>query len=251
MKYTSLLLGFSLFFLFACGNTEPQEEPQDTITPNTEATPEHNTLTEAEKGEGWQLLFDGTSAKGWHNYGQDTLSGWEVKDGELIALGLGGDLGGDIVSDEEFEDFEFALEWKISPEGNSGIFFSVVEEGYDQIYHTGPEYQLLDDVGFPPPLEDWQLTGANYAMHTAPEKTLKPVGEYNSSRIVKKGPQVEHWLNGEKIVAYELWTEEWEEMVRNSKWKDYPGYGKANSGKLGLQDHGNKIWFRNIKVRRL
>lgn len=228
--------------------------PRETKSPNsaTEADPpSKNLLSQEEIAGGWQLLFDGTTTNGWHSYGKDTLTGWAVENGELIALSLGGDLGGDIVTDEEFENFELSVEWKISPEGNSGIFFSVVEENQPGIYFTGPEYQLLDDIGFPEPVEGWQMTGANYAMQVPATKTLKPVGEYNSSRILKNSSHVTHYLNGELLLEYELWSDEWEQQVADGKWKDFPDYGRAKSGKFGLQDHGNKTWFRNIKVRRI
>ncbi len=189
---------------------------------------------------------------GWRNFKQKSVNeGWIVEDGNLVALGKGGDLGGDIITDEQFEDFELYLEWAISEGGNSGIFFNVLEGDYPTVYATGPEYQLIDDVGFPNPLEEWQKTGANYAMHNAAEKQLKPVGEFNSSKIKVKDGSVEHWLNGAKILEYELWSDDWKERVQNCKWKDYPGYGLARKGHIGLQDHGSVVKFRNIKIRDL
>ncbi len=128
----------------------------------------------------------------------------------------------------------------------------VESEAYHSPYQTGPEYQLLDDVGFPEPLEDWQLTGANYAMHVAsPEKTLKPVGEWNSSKIVFDNGKVEHWLNGVKIVAFDKFSEDWQKLRDSGKWEEFPDYGKTNSGHIGLQDHGAGVWFREVKIRRL
>ena len=115
----------------------------------------------------------------------------------------------------------------------------MLEGDYPTVYATGPEYQFIDDEGYPDPLEDWQKTGANYAMHNAAEKQLKPVGEFNSSKIKVKDGLVEHWLNGAKILEYELWSDDWKERVQNCKWKDYPGYGLARKGHVGLQDHGS------------
>ncbi|HEY3380578.1 MAG TPA: DUF1080 domain-containing protein [Vicinamibacterales bacterium] len=211
--------------------------------------PSPNTLTPVERSAGWRLLFDGRSTSGWHTFGKDRVVGWEIANGELIALGLGGDHANDIVTNDEFENFELAVEWKLSPRANSGIFFDVVEQGYEQIYATGPEYQLIDDDGWPDKLEDWQHTGANYAMHPPSQKASKPVGQWNRTRIVVNRGHVEHYLNGAKVVEYDLWTPDWQQRVMAGKWKDFPGYGKARRGKIGLQDHGNRVYFRSIKVR--
>ena len=208
-----------------------------------------NALTPEEQKEGWELLFDGVSMDKWRNYGKDTLIGWKVDNGNMVALGKGSN---DIITRDEYEDFELQLEWKTSPEGNSGIFFNVEEGKHPALFETGPEYQIIDEAGWPDKLEEWQKAAANYAMHPAqPTKKLKPVGQYNLSKIVVAKGHVEHWLNGGKVVEYQLWTPEWETLVKAGKWKDYPDYGRARRGHLGLQDHGNVTWFRNIKVRRL
>ena len=212
----------------------------------------HNQLTQSEINGGWKLLFDGKTTSGWRNFGKTTLNeGCEVQDGNLVILGKGGEMGGDIVTVDQYEDFELYLEWAISPGGNSGIFFHVLEDGYSGPYETGQEYQLIDDIGFPEKLEEWQKTGADYAMHTAEDKVLKPVGEFNSSKIIVKNGQVEHWLNEKQVLAYELWTDEWKALVQNCKWKDYPAYGLARKGYIGIQNHGSEITFRNIKIRDL
>jgi hypothetical protein len=211
-----------------------------------------NTLSAEEKEQGWKLLFDGETLHGWHSFLEDTITGWTVEDGTLKALGMGGDIGGDIVSDDQFENFELSLEWKIAPQGNSGILYLVVEDtAYNAVYETGPEYQLLDDEGFPEPVEEWQLTGANYGMHVAQNKELKPVGEWNTAKIIVNNGHVEHWLNGKKVVDYEMWSDNWKELVKSGKWADYPGYGSAKKGHLALQDHGSFVWFRNIKIKEL
>lgn len=245
MKNSILILLILLVFQ-SCVSNNRQDENKKV------ASNEINQLTTHEVDEGWRLLFDGTTTKGWKNFKQLSMNeGWIVDDGNLVALGKGGDLGGDIITEEQFEDFELYLEWAISDGGNSGIFYNVLEDNYPTVYATGPEYQLIDDEGYPDPLEEWQKTGSNYAMHNATDKQLKPVGEFNSSKIKVQDGLVEHWLNGAKILEYELWSDDWKERVQNCKWKDFPGYGLAKKGHIGLQDHGSVVKFRNIKIRDL
>ncbi len=219
------------------------------------ASAQFNVLDPEEKSDGWTLLFNGKNTTGWRGYNRtDMPKGWHVENGCLVTSSTGGDeLTGDIITVDQYEDFELYLEWAISPGGNSGIFFHVLEGDYPAAYFTGPEYQLIDDVGFPHKLEEWQQAGANYAMHDADpvKKKLKPVGEFNSSRIRVESGHVTHWLNSEIIVEYDLWTEEWFRLSREGKWKDYPRYGLARKGHIGLQDHGSPIRFRNIKIKDL
>ena len=246
MNYIALFTGIIVLMLPA------NDRSGDQFTFPQDKEPVINELTQKEIDQGWTLLFDGISTAGWRGFKQDgTGKGWNVINGNLVTLGKGGDLGGDIITVDQFEDFELYLEWAISDAGNSGIFFHVLEYDYPTIYATGPEYQLLDDLGYPDKLEDWQLTGANYAMHVAYNKVLMHVGEFNSSRIVVKDHIVQHWLNGNLVLEYELWTRDWKERVSESKWKDYPGYGLARAGHIGLQDHGSMVKFRNIKIRDL
>ncbi len=212
----------------------------------------NNKTADQQAEDGWEYLFDGKTTGGWKGFQQETLpKAWVVEEGNLLCLGKGGDIGGDIITVKEYEDFELCLEWAISEGGNSGIFFHVLEEGYPTVYATGPEYQIIDDDGFPTALEEWQKSGANYAMHNASNKVLKPAGEFNSSRIIVIDGTVEHWLNGNKVLEYELWTDEWKALVQNSKWKDYPLYGTARNGHIGLQDHGDAVKFREIKIKDL
>lgn len=212
-----------------------------------------NTLTPKEKKDGWQLLFDGKTLKGWKMYKNKNADCWAAKNGELYCKGSEtdkSDLRSDIMTVETFQDFELSIEWKISKAGNSGIMYHVTEE-YDAPYLSGPEYQLIDDIGFPEKLEEWQKTGSDYAMYNASSHPTKAVGEYNLSRIVVKGAHREYWLNGIKIVEFEAWTPDWYKRKAEGKWKDAPGYGIAKKGAICLQDHGSGVWFKNIKLRKL
>ena len=226
----------------ACGYPKPE---------NNLKVVKNNGLSSAEKSLGWKSLFNGKNITAWRVYGEEGMRGWKVENGEMVALGLATGHA-DIISNETFTDFELKLEWNISNQGNSGIFFNV-REGDDlgAVYYTGPEYQLLDDAGLEGKLNRNQQSGANYDMHPPRLMTIRPAGEWNQSRLIVEKGHVQHWLNGKKVVEYDLWTSEWEEMKEKSKWKNFPQYGAFKSGHLALQDHGNQIRFRNIKVRRL
>lgn len=204
-----------------------------------------NTLTPAEQAAGWRLLFDGVSTKGWRGYNQQTMpDGWKAVDGALTRVGP----GGDIVADEKLRDFELALQWKISPGGNSGVFYRG-EEGSEFIYFSAPEMQVLDDSGHADGKSELTSAGAAYGLYPAPRGVVRPVGQWNDARILVRGNHVEHWLNGRKIVEYELGGPDWSRRVADSKFKAWPQYGKAAEGFVGLQDHGNWVAFRSIKLR--
>jgi hypothetical protein len=208
-----------------------------------------NTLTEAEKAAGWKLLFDGKTTNGWRGYMKPKLpDGWKVVDGALTRVAQ----GGDIITTEKFKNFELALDWRLDPASpepsNSGVFFHAIE-GPEAIYYSAPEMQILDDNKHPDGKSELTSAGSNFALHPAPRGAVKPVGEWNAARLVVKGPHVEHWLNGKKIVEYELWSDDWKQRVANSKFKTWLEYGKATEGFIGLQDHGNYVAFRNIKIK--
>ncbi|HVT83954.1 MAG TPA: DUF1080 domain-containing protein [Chitinophagaceae bacterium] len=212
-----------------------------------------NTLSAAEKKAGWKLLFDGKTLNGWRMYQNKPADSWLAKDGNLYCKGSTTDKSdkqADIITTDQYGDFELSIEWKISPQGNSGILYHVTEE-YDASYLSGPEYQLIDDDGYPEKLEDWQKTGADYAMYTTSSRPTKPVGQYNLTKIVVKGAHREYWLNGVKVVEFEAWTDDWYKRKAAGKWKDAPGYGMAKTGYICLQDHGSEMWFKNIKIRKL
>lgn len=217
--------------------------------------PKDNVLTGKEKKEGWKLLFDGQSTEGWRGYNMDEMpSAWKAIEGMLMSAGEGGDIGGDIITVDKYDNFDLKVDWKLAPEGNSGILYHVIEgPGLESTYYSGPEYQIIDDIGFPGGVGSYNSTGADYAMIPADTsmKDLNPVGEWNSSRIIFDSGHVSYFLNGKKIVEFDAWTNGWYEKVNNGKWKNYPQYGLAKTGYIGLQDHGSKIWFKNIKIREL
>jgi hypothetical protein len=217
-----------------------------------------NTLTDQEKSEGWQLLFDGNTAIGFRGYEKDSFpsKGWTVKDGILSVEHTGTEeegFGGDIITKDQFENFEFKTDFKLSPKGNSGLLYRVKEVKGVPAWHSGPEYQLLDNDAYRGgdiPLEK-HSTGDNYDLIASSENAMKPVGEWNEAMIRVKDDKVEHWLNGKKVVEYTLGTPEWKEMVKKSKFATYKDYGITKKGHIGIQDHGHQLWYRNIKIRPL
>lgn len=210
-----------------------------------------NKLTQKEINEGWELLFDGENMDHWRCYKKDQVQGWDVSGHAMTALGLGHGKGGDIISKETYKDFELYLEWRSGENANSGIFFHVKEAPqYGTVYMTGPEYQLLDDVGSPN-AKKVHVSGANYDVHPPVFGQVKTLDEWNTTKIIVNDGHVIHYLNGRKVVEYEMWTDEWYEMKNNSKWKNAEGYGKYKEGHIALQDHGGVMSFRNIKIRKL
>ena len=209
-----------------------------------------NTLTDAEKKSGWTLLFDGKTTNGWRTYKNLPNDSWEVVNGELHAKKEGVQHRSDLVTKENYGSFEIQLDWKVDKACNSGLLYHVLETK-PAAYETGPEYQFIDDTGYGEKLEDWQKSGADYAMHPPAKLAAKPVGEYNHTRLVVNGAHVEHWLNGVKVADFTAWSPEWEKLKKSGKWKDYPDYGLAKSGLIDLQDHGGGIWFKNIKIKKL
>jgi len=212
--------------------------------------------------DGWKVLFDGTSTAGWRGY--DTTAfpskGWNIEDGALHCIGsgageAGGAGGGDIIYDKKFSNFELSLEWKISEGGNSGIFFLAQEIPDTAIYKSAPEMQILDNQKHP----DAQLgtngnrqAGSLYDLLPANPQNTKPVGEWNQVGILCYQGTVVFKQNGANVVEFHLWTDDWKNMVANSKFKNWPMFvNPAKEGYIGLQDHGNDVWFRNIKIKEM
>lgn len=210
-----------------------------------------NVLTTKELNDGWKLLFDGKTIDNWKTFNGGEVTGWKIIDGVLHNSGDGSDHGGDIITKKQYANFELNLEWKIAHESNSGVFIHVQEGLTDAIYETAPEYQLLDDKGWPTKLEDYQYSGSNYAMHVPQNAEVVPVDKWNSTKIVVNGSHVEHWLNDTKVVEYELWSDDWYARKKMGKWAEMAHYGMAKTGHIGLQDHGGLTMFRNMKIREL
>ena len=196
----------------------------------------------------WRVVFGGTSLDAWRGYKSDKVpSGWRIANGSLVKDAS----VGDIITKDEFGDFELELEWKIGEAGNSGIFYRGTEE-YDHVYWSAPEYQLLDDIKATDNKTRLTCTGAVYALYPSPAGHLKPVGEWNRTRIIAKGSHVEHWLNGVMLLEYELWSTDWEARVKSSKFAVYPNFGRAKKGHIALQgDHSGTLAFRNIRLREI
>lgn len=246
---------FFFFILASCGPSSRVSSTSETANTAKMASSNNNQniLTRKEREAGWALLFDGKTMNGWRTYQNKPAATWSVLNGTLYCKALSpekGEARADLITVDQFDNFELALDWKISPKGNSGIIYLSTEEA-NASYLTGPEYQIIDDVGYPGKLTDKQKTGANYDMNTAPEAKANPVGEWNHTRIMVNNGLVEHWLNGKKIVSYQIGSDEWNTAKANSKWKDAPLYGQAKKGHIVLQDHGSEAWFRNIKLRKL
>jgi len=205
------------------------------------------------KKAGWVSLFDGKTTKGWHTYGKTAADPqWNVNDGALhLDKSKGGD--GDLVTDRQYSNFDLKLEWKISPKGNSGILFYVHEDPskYKEAYNTGPEMQVLDNEGHSDGKIHKHRAGDLYDLIPCSKETVRPVGEWNEVEIISNNGSLKFFLNGTNVVSTTLWDDNWKALVDGSKFKQWPGFGTFRSGKIDLQDHGNEVWYRNIKIKEL
>ena len=202
----------------------------------------------ASKAAAWTMLFDGRTLKGWHNY--DTpgkpVVGWSAENGVLVRSGEGGDL----TTDKPYANFELELEWMVERGGNSGIIYRIDHSG-EKSYLSGPEMQILDDAVHRDGKNPLTSAGANYALHPAVPGLNKGPGVWNAVRLVVNGTHVEHWLNGKQVVSYELGSADWEARRKASKFATAEQYGRATRGHIALQDHGDRVSFRNVRIREL
>ena len=216
------------------------------------AIAEHNSLGDEEKSAGWRLLFDGRSTAGWRGFKSTTVpASWKVENGSLLSR-RDSNSTGDLITTDKFENFELLLEWKMTKGGNSGVIYRATED-HDQVWQSGPEYQILDNAGHLDGLNRLASAGGCYAVFAPAKDVTRPLGEWNQTRILAEGKHVEHWLNGEKLVEYDIDSDRWEAHVKTSKFF-LTGYGQGNwgqakSGHIGLQDYGGAIEYRDIKIR--
>lgn len=260
MKKKSILIllvaGFG--FLTSCDQSTSKQNKQEKETVMEIAGP--NELTQAEIDEGWQLLFDGESTDSWRGYNKEGFpeQGWIVEDGTLkvVATGKGeAGGGGDIITKNKYKNFEFSVDWKVSEGGNSGIFYLAQEKPDQPIWKSAPEMQILDNDKHPDAKlgkDGNRAAGSLYDLIPGNLEVVNPAGEWNTVKIMVYRGTVVHWVNGEQVLEYHLWTDDWNNMVLNSKFKDYEDFlNTAEEGYIGLQDHGDDVWFRNIKIKEL
>ena len=243
----------------SCNNKSSSDKSGGEDTTKSKTIMSLNSLTEEQKSDGWQLLFDGQSTKGWRKYGGEAIGeAWKITDGAIYldtANKKDGKIvgGGDIVTDEEYENFHLKLEWKISENGNSGIMFYVNEDTamYNKPYETGPEMQVLDNNGHPDAKIIKHRAGDLYDLISSVEETVKPAGEWNLAEVKCVNAKLELYLNGKNVVSTTMWDDNWKKMVAASKFNQWPGFGTYKKGRICLQDHDNLVSYRNIMIKKM
>ncbi|MDH6357891.1 DUF1080 domain-containing protein [Parabacteroides sp. PF5-9] len=254
-------LSASLFLLntMACSNKKTtQNSDQATMDPislyNQVDWSSTNVLADSEKANGWISLFDGKSGNGWHGYNQTGIPEcWAIEDGSLtMNMEGGGENTQDLITNKAYKSFVLSLEYKMTKGANSGVLFQVKEDPrYTYAYETGPEFQVIDHESWPDPLEDVQINGSNYAMYPPMERPFKNIGEWNQLMLIVDGNDVTQLLNGVVVVKYTKYSDEWTKLRDSGKWSAYPDYAKYDEGHISLQNHGTKVWYRNIKIKEL
>ncbi|HMG95807.1 MAG TPA: DUF1080 domain-containing protein, partial [Gemmatimonadaceae bacterium] len=231
--------------LLAVGCAPVQNSVPDTTASSTTGAA---AVSAAQRAAGWRPLFDGTSTSAWRGYKSQAFpAGWKIVDGVLTKSGS----VEDIQTRDQFGNFQLALDWKLSPGGNAGVFYRGTEE-YDHIYWSAPEYQLLDDAGHPDGKSRLTSAGADYGLYPSPAGVVKPADQWNSTLIVVNGNTVQHWLNGQKLLEYEIGSADWEAKVKASKFVAYPNYGRAKQGYIAIQgDHDGALSIRNVRIREI
>ena len=231
--------------LLVAGCAPVQNSVPDTTANSTSGA---TSLTAEQRAAGWRPLFDGASTSAWRGYKSQTFpAGWRVVDGVLTKSGS----VEDIMTRDQFGNFQLAFDWKLSPGGNAGVFYRGTEE-YDKIYWSAPEYQLLDDAGHPDGQSRLTSAGADYGLYPSAAGVVKPADQWNSTLIVVNGNNVQHWLNGQKLLEYDVGSPDWEAKVKASKFVTYPNYGRAKQGYIAIQgDHDGTLSLRNIRIREI
>jgi len=252
-KLTSgLLVLIMMTIIISCSQKQPKDASG--LLSEIDKNDAPNTLSPAEKKIGWQLLFDGKTTDGWHGFNMTTFPDcWAVEDGSLTMNTTGAAESLDILTPKMYRNFALSLEYKLTKGANSGIIFQIAEDmKYKFPYETGPEFQVIDHENWPrDTLTEWQINGANYAMYPPLVKPYKPLGEWNQLFLVVKGNSVTQILNGEVVVRYEKYSEEWNKLRNSGKWTAFPDWGKFDEGYISLQNHGTKVWYRSIKLKEI
>jgi hypothetical protein len=256
-----LLYAFSILGIISCNNAADKSSTSSADSSSTaQKTDTASSSAAASTSTQWVSLFDGKTMNGWHTYGRTTVgSAWQVDSGAIHLAApkkmkeFQNSEGGDIVTNDSFENFDFKVEWKISPKGNSGIIFLVNEDTtkYKYTWNTGPEMQVLDNNGHPDGKIKKHRAGDLYDLISSSTEPVKPVGEWNQAEIKLDHGKLNLFLNGTNVVSTTLWDDNWNKLVAGSKFKDMPGFAKSHSGKIALQDHGNEVWYRNIEIKKL
>ena len=243
------LLFLASLALAACGTTNSKTGNTAVESSSTAAANVNSSVGE------WESLFNGEDLSGWHKYGAEGTVGsaWKVDDGAIhFSPSDERGSGGDLITDEVYANYELELEWKIGDCGNSGIIYNVQEEEqYSRTWLTGPEMQVIDNSCHPDAKNAKHRAGDLYDMVAMETENTRPAGEWNKVNLIVTDGKVEHWVNGEKQVEYANKGEEWKQMIAGSKFRDMPNWGMFTSGKIALQDHGDPVWYRNIRIRQL
>ena len=251
-KALPLALGVAMILSQSCGNNS------ESSTTTTDSTKSDTTQTaNMAEEDGWVSLFDGSTTKGWHSYGKDSVnSSWKVVDGALYldtTKTNGKRDGGDIITDQEYENYHLALDWKVAEGANSGIIFNVHEDAakYPNTYNTGPEMQVLDNERHPDAKIPKHRAGDLYDLISSSQETVKPAGEWNHAEVKVQNGKLDLYLNGTNVVSTTMWDDNWKKMVAGSKFKSMPDFGTFKKGHIALQDHGNAVWYKDIKIKQL